>query len=199
MKRSFTEACEGNIVFRGLHKLISALITALLMATAGLVFFIVLMRYVFHTNIYGADEIVTLITMWLYFLGAVYGSYEESHIQGDLLNLMFTKRVHYKIHKLYVYTFCVFLMGIWSYWGVDYARTCLASPRATTGLKIPFWCNQLPIAVGMWGMLFYSLYHLIENIVKKPSEYLTREEKALGLQPGELQKQEPEQKEGTEQ
>ena len=178
MKRTLSEVCEANFLFRAVYKLIAAAVTALLMATTGLVFYIVVMRYVFKANIYGADEIITLITMWLYFLGAIYGSYEESHIQGDLLNLMFTKRVHYKIHRIYVYTVCVFLMGIWSYWGWDYFSSVIVSTRRSTGLKIPFWAMQIPQAVGMWGMLIYSVYHLIDNIFKPVSKYLTREEKA---------------------
>lgn len=178
MKRTISEVCEANFLFRAIYKLIAAAITALLMATTGLVFYIVVMRYVFKANIYGADEIITLITMWLYFLGAIYGSYEESHIQGDLLNLMFTKRVHYKIHRIYVYTVCVFLMGIWSYWGWDYFSSVITSTRRSTGLKIPFWAMQIPQAVGMWGMLLYSVYHLLNNIFKPVSKYLTREEKA---------------------
>ena len=178
MKRSISEACEANFLFKGIHKLIAAAVTALLMATTGLVFFIVLMRYVFKANLYGADELITLVTMWLYFLGAIYGSYEESHIQGDLLNLMFTKRIHYKIHRLYVYVVCVFLMGIWSYWGWDYFVTVIHTTRRTTGLKIPFWLMQIPQAVGMWGMLLYSVYHLIVNIFKPVKDYLTRDEKA---------------------
>ena len=178
MKRTISEVCEANFLFRAVYKLIAAAVTALLMATTGLVFYIVVMRYVFKANFYGADEIITLITMWLYFLGAIYGSYEESHIQGDLLNLMFTKRVHYKMHRIYVYIVCVFLMGIWSYWGWDYFTTVIASTRRSTGLKIPFWAMQIPQAVGMWGMLIYSVYHLFDNLFKPVSKYLTREEKA---------------------
>jgi len=178
LKRSISEVCESFFLWRWLHKFISAAVTGLLMATTGLVFFIVIMRYVFKTNLYGADELVTLVTMWLYFLGAIYGSYEESHIQGDLLNLMFTKRIHYKIHRIYVYTVCVFLMGIWSFWGVQYFGTVIGSARRTTGLKFPFWWQQIPQAIGMWGMLFYSVYHLIVNLFKPVNQYLTREEKA---------------------
>ena len=178
MKRTISEVCEANFLFRAVYKLIAAAVTALLMATTGLVFYIVVMRYVFKANLYGADELITLVTMWLYFLGAIYGSYEESHIQGDLLNLMFTKRIHYKIHRLYVYIVCVFLMGIWSYWGWDYFTTVIAATRRTTGLKIPFWAMQIPQAIGMWGMLLYSIYHLIVNIFKPVKDYLTRDEKA---------------------
>ena len=37
---------------------------------------------------------------------------------------------------------------------------------------------QIPQSVGMWGMLLYSVYHLIVNIFKPVSAYLTRDEKA---------------------
>lgn len=167
---------EGNIVWRAIHKGLSAFITFDLIITTALVFFIVIMRYVFRMNLYGADELITVFAMWLYFCGAIYGSYEESHIKGDLLTMMFTKKIHYKIHQIYVYLFCLVVLGIWCYWGINYAQTILGSTRCTTGLKIPFWINQLPIIVGLWGMFLYSLYHFIRNIFKKVEEYITAEE-----------------------
>jgi TRAP-type C4-dicarboxylate transport system permease small subunit len=176
LKKSVQETMEGNIVWRAIHKGIGAFITINLMVTVSLVFFIVLMRYVFKMNLYGADELVTLFAMWLYFCGAIYGSYEESHIKGDLLTMLFKKKIHYKIHQIYVYLFCLIVLGIWCYWSLDYAGTIMRSTRATTGLKIPFWLNQLPIIVGLWGMFLYSIYHFIKNIFKKPEEYMTADE-----------------------
>ncbi|MGE4484847.1 MAG: TRAP transporter small permease [Oscillospiraceae bacterium] len=167
---------ENNVVWRAVHKFIGGFVTVCLMLTTLLVFATVLMRYVFRVNIYGSDELITVTAMWLYFLGAVYGSYEESHIKGDLLTAFFKKKYHYKIHQIYVYIFCVFLLAIWSKWGLDYALTCLRSTRVTTGWKIPFWVNQLPISIGIIGMFLYSLYHLIRNIFKKSENYLMANE-----------------------
>lgn len=187
-KRLVEDVVESFAPWRWLHSFFKIATIAFLMATVAVIFFIVLMRYIFHFNLYGMDEILTIVTMWLYFMGGIYGTYEESHIQGDLLNLVWTQRWQYKAHKIYIYAVCVFLMALWSYWGVKYFGNCIGSPRRNTATKLPFWINQIPIAIGMWGMLFYSVYHFIRNIINPVSSYQTREEKlaaekkALGIE-----------------
>ena len=49
---------------------------------AVLIFIEVMLRYVFGSPLFGVEEMVTLIAMWLYFLGASYGAYERSHIKA---------------------------------------------------------------------------------------------------------------------
>jgi TRAP-type C4-dicarboxylate transport system permease small subunit len=181
------DVVERFAPWRWLHTLFKIATIAFLMATVASIFMIVLLRYVFHFNLYGMDEILTIVSMWLYFMGGIYGTYEESHIQGDLLNLAWTKRWQYKAHKIYIYVVCVFLMLLWSYWGVKYFNNCIGSARRNTATKLPFWINQIPIPIGMWGMLLYSVYHLIRNIINPVSSHMTREEKdaaekkALGI------------------
>jgi TRAP-type C4-dicarboxylate transport system permease small subunit len=54
-----------------------------------LVFIEVLLRYVFGSPLFGVEELVCLIAMWLYFIGASYGAYERSHIKAELVHLWF--------------------------------------------------------------------------------------------------------------
>ena len=54
-----------------------------------LIFVEVMLRYVFGSPLFGVEEMVTLIAMWLYFLGAAYGAYERSHIKAELVHLWF--------------------------------------------------------------------------------------------------------------
>jgi TRAP-type C4-dicarboxylate transport system permease small subunit len=54
-----------------------------------LIFIEVMLRYVFGSPLFGVEELVTLIAMWLYFLGASYGAYERSHIKAELVHLWF--------------------------------------------------------------------------------------------------------------
>ena len=178
-KKLVEDVVESFAPWRWLHVFFKIATIAFLMATVLSIFLIVLLRYVFHFNLYGMDEILTIVSMWLYFMGGIYGTYEESHIQGDLLNLAWTKRWQYKAHKIYIYVVCVFLMLLWSYWGVKYFSNCIGSARRNTATKLPFWVNQIPIPIGMWGMLFYSVYHLIRNIFNPVSSHMTRQEKEL--------------------
>ena len=89
-----------------------------------------------------------------------------------LFGAAFKKGWQKKAHQIYIYLFCAIVLGFWVVWGWDYAATVLSSPRRTTAWKIPFYVNQLPITVGLFGMALYSVYHLICNFIKKPSEYV---------------------------
>ena len=43
-------------------------------------------RYVFKTSFIWVEEILTICALWMYFIGAVLGAEEESHIKGDLVS-----------------------------------------------------------------------------------------------------------------
>ncbi|WP_317854550.1 TRAP transporter small permease [Chakrabartyella piscis] len=61
---------------------------SILVITSGLATFLVavgvFMRYVLTKDFFGQEEVVTVVAMWLYWIGGVYGSYEDSHIKADI-------------------------------------------------------------------------------------------------------------------
>ena len=126
------------------------------------------MRYILKIDLFGIEEWLTLITMWLYFLGATYGSYEESHIKGDLLNLFIKTKKQKKIHQIYVYLYSSVVLVFWCKWAMDYFIRSLGNGQRTPGWHFPLWTSQTAVSIGIFGMFFYSLYHLIRTIVRDP-------------------------------
>ena len=100
-----------------------------------------------------------------------YCSFEESHLEGNLIGMFLRKGRQYKAQKIFVYVFSIIVLGFWCVWGARWIESCFQSTRRTTGLHIPFWLNQLPIVVGMYGMFLYSIYHLIGSVKKRPEQY----------------------------
>lgn len=47
-----------------------------------------LARYLFAFDLYGAEEFLLIAAFWLYFIGAAFGSYEQSHIEADFIQSM---------------------------------------------------------------------------------------------------------------
>ena len=70
----------------------------------------VIKRYIFSGNFYGSDEIIMLFAFWLYFMGAVYGSYEDSHIKADLLNV-YIKNMRIKDGLAILAQFCTVVVN----------------------------------------------------------------------------------------
>jgi TRAP-type C4-dicarboxylate transport system permease small subunit len=122
----------------------------------------VFMRYILKMDFFGLEEVITLLAMWIYWIGGVYGSYENSHITADISNI-FIKTDSAKF-RLNVVTglLTVLISGVFAYWSVAYyAIWNIKAGTKTIGLHIPYLASNMAITVGFIMMFLYSLYHLI--------------------------------------
>lgn len=158
----------GWLIWSALPKSVSFCLIATCALTVGLVGASVAMRYVLRIDLFGVEELITVVTMWLYFLGSIYGSYEESHIKGDLLEMFFKTGFQKKLHRIYVYGYSTLILAVWSVWGYAYMLRCLKSSQVTPGWHIPLWVSQLAIPIGIFGMLIYSACHLYRAFKGSP-------------------------------
>ena len=130
-------------------------------ASTGCILAAAFMRFIMKSNFYGSDEIILLFAFWLYFIGAAYGSYENSHIKADLLN-MYIKNMHYKdMLNLVAQTLTVLVNIVLLVWACQFMIWAIEKNPLTTALKIPIFIPRAAIFVGLALMLFYHLYYLI--------------------------------------
>jgi len=154
----------GLIVWKGLIHL-----QRMFMVIAGsiitlLVFVEVVLRYVLGSPLFGVEELICLIAMWLYFIGASYGAYERSHIKAELIHIWFKKPKTYALVKA-ISSLITFILSIimisWAYpyfiWGITKGETSQA-------LLIPMVLSQSAIFVGAILMSLYFLTELIDYI-----------------------------------
>ncbi len=131
--------------------------------TTGCILAAVFIRYVLKGNFYGSDEIILIFAFWLYFIGAAYGSYENSHIKADLLN-MYIKNMHYKdMVNLAAQTLTTAVNGVLLFWAFEFMLWAIEKNPLTTALKIPILIPRAAIFVGLSLMLFYHAYYLFTN------------------------------------
>ena len=143
----------------------------LLMIAAGcivtvLVFVEVMLRYVFGSPLFGVEEMVCLIAMWLYFIGASYGAYERTHIKAELIHLWFkTKRSNAVVNSFssLITLILSIIMIKWSYpyliWGIKKGETSQA-------LLLPMVLSQSAIFFGAILMSLYFLVELVDHILE---------------------------------
>jgi len=131
-----------------------------------LVFIEVLLRYVFGSPLFGVEELVCLIAMWLYFIGASYGAYQRNHIKAELVHLWFkTQRSHALINSLSssITLILSIIMIKWSYpyliWGIKKGETSQA-------LLLPMVLSQSAVFFGAVLMTLYFLVELVDNILE---------------------------------
>ena len=122
------------------------------------VFVTVISRYVFKSDIFGSEEIILLFAWWMYFIGAIGGSMEDSQIKADMIDVFVSNKAIVDACKgvAGILEFVVFTLS-----GVLAARfvaTNFVKMPVTTGLRIPMVCLQIPLVIGFFGMAIFGLY-----------------------------------------
>lgn len=143
----------------GLISLAGALLTLMVFVT-------VIARYVFKQDIFGGEEIILLLAWWLYFLGGIGGSQEDSQIKADMISIFCSNETIVDLFKgiakaveCIVFFFCTYL-------SILLLRTNFVAMPVTTGLKIPYVASQIPIAIGFLGMAVFALYWALFYVTK---------------------------------
>jgi len=122
---------------------------------------IVFCRYALKTDLFGIDEIILTVVVWMYFLGAAMGSYTDNHIKADVINSF--------VKNPYVLFFVEFLnrivtialIGVMVYCGYEFMRFAIDYGGATVVLKIPRYINYPSVFAGSVMMFFFELINFI--------------------------------------
>jgi len=156
----------GRMIWNGLLSVQKGFIIIAGCIVAVLIFVEVMLRYVFGSPLFGVEEMVTLIAMWLYFLGASYGAYERSHIKAELVHLWFkTPRSLALINSIasLITVILSLIMVSWSYpyfvWGIKEGETSQA-------LLLPMVLSQSAVFFGAILMSIYFIAELVDNILE---------------------------------
>lgn len=158
---------QNNIIFRALLKVENAVMVITTILAAGIVFAGVIMRYIFKMNFFGQEEILCVVAMWLYWVGGIYGSYENSHIKGDMLSSFFKTAKSKKIIELIIQAINAVVIAVFCVWGVEYMSFNLKFGAVSTGLKIPMSFSQMPLLVGFIMMEVYTVFNFFRVLLDK--------------------------------
>jgi TRAP-type C4-dicarboxylate transport system permease small subunit len=124
-----------------------------------------ILRYVFHTDMYGMEEVVVMVAFWLYFMANSYAVYEKSHVKADILPSMLNKR-HQQLIKPVLYGLMLIACIIYSIWSFDTVHFSYIEKPTTMALAIPFWIGHLSILVGFILSAFYSGVYFIQSLME---------------------------------
>lgn len=133
------------------------------------IFAMVLMRYVFKTDIFGMEEVILTITFWFYFCGATNGSRENSQIKADLIGLFVKDEKTLWYRELFVGVVEVIVIAFLTYLSFWLLKLNLVRMPATTALKIPQIVPQAAIDLGFVLMFVYTALRLLKTIFSYPS------------------------------
>jgi TRAP-type C4-dicarboxylate transport system permease small subunit len=121
--------------------------------------FVVILRYGFRADLFAYEEWLLIICFWLYFIASALGTFEDSHVNADLLDHFIVNARLKWIRILVVATIELVVSLAVIYWAVLMIQDEIASHpywQATIALKIPFLVPRLAVLVGFVFMAFYT-------------------------------------------
>jgi TRAP-type C4-dicarboxylate transport system permease small subunit len=147
-------------------------LTALISLVALIEFYQVLMRYVFEVPVMGLEEILVYPTLWLYFLGSVNASREDTQIKANVLDV-FLKTERSKLIVRVIADCMAVVTVLWlTYWAWDYFKYALRVWKESPTLYIPTFYAECAFFIGLALMSVYAIWYLFIN-AKRLATYPT--------------------------
>lgn len=126
----------------------------------------VVMRYILEKNFPGMEELVVMVAFWIYFMGGIYGSYENSHITADILSVFVEKeRTKLAVSFAREVVTSIILFAA-SYCAVELIIYTAHAGAVSSVLKVPMMVVYAPIFVGIFMMNFYTVLHAVEHGIR---------------------------------
>jgi TRAP-type C4-dicarboxylate transport system permease small subunit len=138
-------------------------LTILISTVAAMEFYQVVMRYIFEIPVMGLDEMLVYPTLWLYFLGSVNASREDTQIKANVLDV-FLKTDRAKLVVRVIADAMSVVVSFWlTYWAWDYFRYALKVWKESPTLYVPTFYAECSVFIGLTLMTIYALVYLVKN------------------------------------
>lgn len=122
----------------------------------------VIARYVFEVAISGLDEITGHTAVWLYLMGAAYGSFDRSQIKAEMVHLVIKNRRILNGVRAVATLIGAVVAGFMVNWSFGYVRWSIMKHEVTPTLQTPTVIFQIAILIGAVLMIFYFIREALD-------------------------------------
>lgn len=120
----------------------------------------VILRYVFHSPLFGIEEILIIVICWFYFIGAGYASYKKSYIVVDVLPLVVKNQLLLRQFKVACLILSIVALILLGYFSLEYCQWAATSNIKTQTFELSVNYSSASIVVGVGLMLLYMSIQL---------------------------------------
>lgn len=114
----------------------------------------------------GLEESILYPTLWLYILGAVNASREDTHIRANVLEIFLKTRRQHTILAI-VGELISLVVGLWLlYWAWDFTSYAWRVWKESPTLYIPTFYSDVALMIGIILMMIYTVVHLSRHVRK---------------------------------
>ncbi|NOR24354.1 MAG: TRAP transporter small permease subunit [Desulforhopalus sp.] len=136
----------------------------LISLVAAMEFYQVVMRYIFEIPVMGLDEMLVYPTLWLYILGSVNASREDTQIKANVLDVFLKTEKSILLVRVIADCMAVTVSCWLTYWAYDYFRYALRVWKESPTLYVPTFYAECALFIGLVLMTAYSGMYLLKNI-----------------------------------
>ncbi|NOC47633.1 TRAP transporter small permease [Ruegeria sp. HKCCD7559] len=142
----------------------SVLLTVLICLVALGQFVQVITRYVLEIPVMGLEESLLYPTLWLYMLGAVNASRENTHIRANVLEIFLTTERQHQVLAV-IGEVISLIVGIWlTTWAWDFTKYSMRVWRESPTLYLPTYYVDVALFVGLVLMMIFTAWHLLMHL-----------------------------------
>lgn len=140
------------------------LLTGLICLVALGQFVQVVTRYLLQIPVMGLEETMLYPTIWLYILGAVNASREDTHIRANVLEIAIkTERGHTVL--AIIGEIISLTVGLWLLsWAWEYTQYAWRVWKESPTLYLPTFYSEVALVAGLALMMLYTAVHLLRHI-----------------------------------
>jgi len=124
----------------------------------------VLLRYVFKVPLFGLEEFSRLVAVWLYFFGAVLGTRNDGHVQGDIAARLVPNERSRALLKTITWTLSLVACVLLLCHAARYSLWLHGTGERTTGLWWPRVYSVGSMLIGAVLITLYSVANMIRNL-----------------------------------
>lgn len=122
----------------------------------------VIARYVFEVSISGLDEMTGHTAVWMYLMGAAYGSFERSQIKAEMVHLVVKNQRILSAIRALATSIGAIVAGYMAVWSFGYVRWSIIKHEVTPTLQVPTVVFQISILIGAVLMVFYFVREALD-------------------------------------
>ncbi|MCG8533191.1 MAG: TRAP transporter small permease [Desulfovibrionales bacterium] len=163
MKTSLRNAL--SIPWKGLDLFQKTVMASTSILIVGMICYTIIVRYVFGSDFYGSEELISMLAFWLYFMGAAQGSREKSQISADLLSC-YIKNARLRGGVLLVKD-CITcgICLLFTFWALQFVSWALVMNPKSPVFRLPMLIPQAAVGLGFVLMSLYHVVYFIQDVI----------------------------------
>ena len=139
------------------------LLTCLIGIVAVGQFVQVITRYVLQVPVMGLEETMLYPTLWLYMLGAVNASRENTQIRANVLEIFIKTERGHAVLALVGEIISLVVLGWLAWWAWDFTRYAWRVWKESPTLYIPTFYADIALVLAIVLMTVFTIWHLAQH------------------------------------